>query len=418
MTAPVSLFREDVIRFKRHGQQAQVLLKRTSSNKTFVWLLCALAVVLVFAINQIQYKEVESARGHLIGVGGQVQLVAPKDGLVHSILVQPGQTVKEGDRVAQISTQLYDQLGIDTTQREEELLHAELDFLQREKQVQQQLYTQRDASLRARANSLEENIRLSTHGLALLNEQEVISASLIEGTRQLLNREAISQAQASNQQLAHLDLMRERQLAESQLQQFVVAAHETTAELEALDLEQQSKLHRLNKDVRQIALQLDSLKTKPFFSIMANRAGTVSSIPVTLGSAVKEGQPLIYLQPPGQELMAEVYVPSSILGKLAPGQQVMLRYDAFGVHSYGRYAASIKSIDRAALDQRQHLLPVAQATEPLFKVLLSPAQHYVEGEDIYPLQPGLQLSADFVINELSLVQYIFRPLLNLRGRVT
>lgn len=176
--------------------------------------------------------------------------------------------------------------------------------------------------------------------------------------------------------------------------------------------------HALDKDIRLLSLQLESVNTEPYSTVLANRSGIVSSILLEEGSAVKRGQAIAYLQPEGKSLMAEVFVPSSILGKLAPGEDVMLRYDAFSVHSYGRYPAKISSIERTALDPRNHLLPVAPTSEPLFRVLATPSQHYVEGEDIFPLQPGLQLSADFVTSEMSMVEYIFRPLLNLRGKVS
>jgi membrane fusion protein len=143
----------------------------------------------------------------------------------------------------------------------------------------------------------------------------------------------------------------------------------------------------------------------------------VASIIVAAGDAVGSGQPLLYVQPARESLRGEVYVPSSIVGKLAPGQELLLRYDGFAVESYGRYGATISEISRASVDPREHLLPVGIRGEPVFRVVIQPAQHYVEGDDIYPLQPGLHFSADFVIAEMSLMEFIFRPVLKLQGKV-
>ena len=64
------------------------------------------------------------------------------------------------------------------------------------------------------------------------------------------------------------------------------------------------------------------------------------------------------------------------------------------------------------------MIPVSHHAEPVFPVLVKPDQHYVEGSDIYPLQAGLLLEADFVIAEMSLVELIFKPVLSLRGKLT
>jgi hypothetical protein len=42
----------------------------------------------------------------------------------------------------------------------------------------------------------------------------------------------------------------------------------------------------------------------------------------------------------------------------------------------------------------------------------------VQGDSLYPLQSGATLMADFVLWEMSLLQFIFRPILGLQGKVT
>ncbi len=418
MSEADSLFREEAIQFKQGKQQSEVLLNCHVNRQALLWLLCAAVLGIVLLVNRINYKEVQSARGYLITEEREAQLVAPQEGLVQAILVTPGEEVEKGEPIARISQQLYDRNGEAVTVYEKDVLCLELEALNQEKTLQQQEFIQQSVGLRNRILGLQETIRLAAEGLQMLKAQEQISATLLAGTESLLEQQAVSQVKASQQQIAHLDLLRERQLAERQLHQLQQEIRESTAALTALHLEAQQTVHGLDKEIRLISLQLEKVESSPYLSVLANRDGIVSSISIDTGSAVRRGQPLIYLHPRERKLLAEIYVPSSIMGVLAPGQEVMLRYDAFNVHSYGRYPATITTIERTPLDHREHLLPVTPTVEPLFRVLVKPGQHYVEGEDIFPLQAGLQLSADFVTSEMSLIAYIFKPLLNLRGRVS
>jgi membrane fusion protein len=106
-----------------------------------------------------------------------------------------------------------------------------------------------------------------------------------------------------------------------------------------------------------------------------------------------------------------------MLGNLFQGQQVMLGFDAFDYRYYGRYPAVVEQISRGSLDPREQLLPVPGISEPVFRVRLSLTKQYVEGPDIARLQAGMLLRADFITAEMSLLSFIFKPLLRLRGRI-
>ena len=55
--------------------------------------------------------------------------------------------------------------------------------------------------------------------------------------------------------------------------------------------------------------------------------------------------------------------------------------------------------------------------EPVFRLRASIEQRYVSGSETYRLQPGLLFTADFVLEELPLLYFIFKPVLSLRGLV-
>ncbi|PCI77224.1 MAG: hypothetical protein COB20_08420, partial [SAR86 cluster bacterium] len=136
------------------------------------------------------------------------------------------------------------------------------------------------------------------------------------------------------------------------------------------------------------------------------------------GKSVLPNQPLFFINPSKTELQATLYVPASVQAKLVTGQSVLLRYDAFDFRLYGRHEATVVAIGKARLDPRETVLPIFGINEPVFKVTAELHESVVQGDSLYRLQSGATLMADFVLFEMSLLQFIFRPILGLQGKVT
>jgi multidrug resistance efflux pump len=185
-----------------------------------------------------------------------------------------------------------------------------------------------------------------------------------------------------------------------------------------LQIDHETSNKEIAEQLTELEFQQAVLFRNSSLALVAHAAGVVSGVMAGPGARVVPGEPLIYVQPQELELLATVFVTGSAVGKLEPGQQALLRYDSFDHHIYGRYEATIVKIERSSLDPRDHMLPLTQIGEPVFRVSLRPNQHYVEGPDIYPLLPGMTLTADVVMHEMTLIQFMFKPFLGLRGKLT
>ena len=418
MTVPEKLFREEAIRHRLKRTRAEVLLQRSTLLQPLLWMFCLGIFGLVLLINSIDYKETLTARGQLIADGGKQILPAPGAGIVSDIRVDLGDQVEEGEIVAILSQSRYDQQGQPLTLHEQKLLSVEYESAKQEKTLLQQTFYARKISFQRRINDQQARIETAIAGLGILEQRKNLSADLLFRTRSLLEKKSIPAMQVAQQELNHLALLHELNSAQSQIQELEIAFDASSLQLQALVSEHDLAMSRLDARLQTLSTRLTNNSELPFLAIMAQRRGVVSSIPVVTGEAVQQGQPLIYLQPSDGKLLVEIFVTSQVMGNLAPGQEVLLSYDAFDFHDYGRYTATIHSIDKSPLDSRQHLLPASPITESLFRVIASPGQHYVEGDDIFPLQPGLLLTADFVGTVMSLIRYILKPVLSLKGKVS
>lgn len=418
MVKAKQLFREESIRHRLNKTGAEVLLQRSSFMQPLLWMLCIVFLALLILINQIEYKDTQSARGRLVTSSGEQQLVAPAPGVVSELLAAVGDSVEEGQVIALIATDVFDRHGRASSHSDRALLEVEYAAANNERKSLMQAFNSRQADLHGKLKQYREMIPEFSNQLVLIEEQIGISASLLRGVEKLLEHQSIPKVQAEQQRMAHLALLREQSSLKSELNRLHMQLGIAEQDLALLAAEQSLELGRIDARVQALGLQLEQTANQSTLSVLAQRSGVVSSLPIVPGEAVQAGQPLVYLQPADRSMLAEIYVTSKVMGKLAPGQEVLLSYDAFDYQSYGRYPGTILSIETAALDPREHLLPMSPSGQPLFRVTATLSQHYVEGQDIFPLQPGLLLTADFVLAEMPLTHYIFNPVLSLRGKVS
>jgi membrane fusion protein len=90
---------------------------------------------------------------------------------------------------------------------------------------------------------------------------------------------------------------------------------------------------------------------------------------------------------------------------------VNLRYDAFPYQKFGAQRARLVEIAESAV-------PVQAGAPPLFRALAA-----LERQDVLAfgtpqtLRPGMALSADIVVDERSLLEWLLEPLFSIRGRL-
>jgi membrane fusion protein len=106
------------------------------------------------------------------------------------------------------------------------------------------------------------------------------------------------------------------------------------------------------------------------------------------------------------------------VGFVRAGQAVRLRYEAFPYQKFGHQPGHVVQVSRTPLAPAELAalsLPAALSPgEALFRitVALDPA-----GGQLLPLVPGMRLQADVLLETRRLVEWLFEPLLGLKGRL-
>lgn len=412
-----ALFRPEVV-VHRSQQSFSVLMDfHYGLLPVLCWLLIILSIFGLTLLALVNYRETETAAGILQPSNGSQKIVAPTASMVKQVMVKEGQSVDKGQILVALSLSVFNYAGKLSQFSQIQQLQSEQTLLRKQIEIQGEIQHQASAGRLVVRASLQTSIETADREARLLVLQLGTSERALDSVALLLESASVSQSQYDQYHAAYLGLLRQQQEIAQRRQQLSRQLNELMAQQLQSELHfKQEQLESLNRlDV--FDYEIETLSHQEAFTVVAEAEGVVAAIAIKEGQPVAARQLLLHINPHSPDLEAAIYVPSRMLGKLFTGQEVMLGFDAFDYRYYGRYPAVVNQISRASLDPREQLLPVSGISEPVFKVLLSLNQQYVEGPDIARLQAGMLLRADFITAEMSLLSFIFKPLLRLRGRV-
>ena len=117
-----------------------------------------------------------------------------------------------------------------------------------------------------------------------------------------------------------------------------------------------------------------------------------------------------WLVPSGDELVAELFVPSHAAGFINAGQTLKLKYEAFPFQRFGSQEATVDNVSLTVLTTEETGLPGAAFSEPVFSARgrLAAQTVYAYGTSV-PLRAGMLLSADVVVDRRTLVEWLLDP---------
>ncbi len=412
-----SLFRSEVLPNHRNRYFSAPLLQRNDLSGVFVLISLLLVAATLLLLGFIRYRESETTRGVLEPVAGSHRVVAPTTAIVEQVLVKVGDTVAKGQVLAELERATFDSRGGNAIAKEIGQMQERYLLLQEQQALQSQQFQSASQQARQVLEDHSAALAIIDSEQDLLQQTLQLNESRFAAMQRLSAARAVTRAQLEQAQIEYLEVqlrlqgvLQRRQTHEQQMR---------VQESRLQNLDQEHAQIRLTAEQEAIRLKfaITEVEDQSKLAVVAAVAGVIGTVAIEPGQHVQALQPMFYVQTGPLALQANLYVSSRVLGKLYPGQEVLLSYDAFDMLHYGRYAATIQRIDRASLDPREHLLPVPGIQEPVFRITAALEQAWVEGDDVYRLQPGMLFSADIVLQEMSLLQFIFKPVLKLRARI-
>ena len=366
------------------------------------------------------YARKETVRGILKPVGGEARVLATQGGVLRALYVAEGALVERGTPLAKITRET---LLSDGAIADEQVLEG----------LRQEEATLRDR-LRALAGAAPLDAVSMASSVAVLESDR---AAALESARLGDARLAIATQRVTSARplvasgLIAAEELRRREEAELALRQEIAAARGRARSLEAQIRELGARRSRLPFDQAQQRSQLEAAlaslsqrraqaEAARGYELRAQVSGRVSGVQVALGQSLDPSRPLMTLTPSGARLTAEVYVPSRAIGFIRPGQKVRLLYDAFPYQRFGAAQGTVEAVSATVLlpQEVNAALRSEEFREPVYRVTVRLVrQDMLAFGQVMDLSAGMALTADIILEHRSFAEWLFEPILAIRGRL-
>jgi membrane fusion protein len=412
-----SLFRQEAI----DAQREKLLGELATARPVPIWVFTLLAVTFatVFTVFAFvgEYTRRERVEGFLAGDAGAARILSPEAGTVTQLLVKEGDEVVAGSPIARLKTERNQASGGSTSEQVEQQLLNRRRGIESEQTQAQLIGQQQLVQQRKRIDDLLKEVE-QAKAEAQLQEQRVTSAQQeLHRFEKLAKDGFASEAMVRerrnellDQQSRQENLKRAQSTAERELRT-------AQAELPLIDMRSRNQVQQLEQQKGELQQELVQNKAKQEIVINASIAGVVTNIVPSQGDSVAADSLLATLLPSGTRLHAQLLVPTRAIGFIAPGNAVVLRYDAFPFQRFGQYRGTVASVGRTVWSQGERIGPLSPR-EPVYRIDVKLEQQSVSaGNREFPLRPGMLASADILLEKRTVFEWVFEPVLALRERM-
>lgn len=416
------LFREQALAAQQAKWLGDIVLIRPISFTFLTISAVALASIVCAFLALGSYTKHSTVSGQLIPNTGLIKVYAPQTGIVIEQHVKEGQQVKAGEVLyvlsseRQSSTQGATQAAISS-------------------QVEQRQASLRDEILKTRQLQVEERTGLNnkisglTNELAKLDNQIAgqqdrvrLAVETLQRYQGLLQQDYISKEQFQQKQE---DLLDQKNRQQSLERDRISVGRELSAqqtELSGLSLKHQNQLAQIDRTLTSTGQELFESEAKRRIVVTAPETGIATAVVADAGQAVDSNRLLVSIVPAGATLRAELYAPSRAIGFVRPGDQVLIRYQAYPYQKFGHQKGVVESVARTALPNNE-LNGIGTPAggnniEPMYRITVNLAsQQVIAYGRPQVLQAGMLLDADVQQEKLHLYEWVLEPLYSLTGKL-
>lgn len=412
-----SLFRPEAVKQQGVKLDGDVIIAQPIKATVLVAALITVVLLAIIFLSQASFNRKETVSGYLKPDLGVARIAPQRNGTVVSLFVEDGQTVTAGQKLALISSDEHLVQGLNLSsqllnalEQQRSNLHFRLQEYEVSFEQQQQALQERISNIKAQLNEIRSQQAVMAERFKL-NEQRLAD---FDHLRQLGH---ISNTELNNQR----ELVLSMQQQQKDLQINYQAQHgqliQLEAQLDALPREYEQQKVQISTELALLSQQQTEMSARSEVLLTAPVAGRVTNLVAELGSMAVAGKSILTIVPEDSNLYAVLLVPTRAFGFIRPGQETRMRYDAFPYQRFGLYKGEVTQYSKSILLPNEVSTPVP-VNEPVYQVHVKLASQAVSayGAEV-PLQSGMLLSADIVLEQRSLLNWLFEPILSLRGRL-
>lgn len=363
------------------------------------------------------YARKEAATGLLVPSKGIVRVVPPRSGVVDALSVQDGQPVAAGAPLFTLGAEhgmaggrTLDLATLAAIDRQAELMQEQIAAEERQNATERRRLSLSVENLERQIAELEEQ-------RAIQERRASLAADRLGAARELRSRGFVSEASLKEREEAWLS---QKQNVTALTQQTSARRNELSEvrhQLEQLPARHAEKVAQIRQQLADNSQKRAEAEARRTQVVQAPVAGRVTALQAVVGQAVEPSKPALSILPEDAELKAELFVASRAIGFVEAGQRVRLLYDAFPFQRFGAYWGRVESVSETVIAPADLAGPMT-LREPSYKIVVALERQTVDafGRQV-PLQPNMALTADIILEERSLLEWLFEPVLSARGRM-
>jgi membrane fusion protein len=411
------LFRQEAIDAQREKLLGEVSLARPVPLWAFTAVALAFAVALVSFSVWGEYARRERVDGFLALDSGAARLLAPESGVVAEILAKEGDEVQAGQPLIRLSFERGTVSGVTSGELVQREISERIAGLEREQKQARQLGAQQTEILRRKIADLQRELAQFDAEIKAQQSRLASSRNEFQRAEELFRDKFYSESKLIEFRNNVLDQQVKLESARRQRSAVARELSATQAELPTVELKVETQIDQLRRQESELQQGSVQEEAKRENIIRAPLAGVLTNIAATRGEAVAADAPLAVVVPKGGGMHAQLLVPTRAIGFVQPGQEVVLRYDAFPFQRFGQYRGTVERVSRTVWSTGEKVGPVT-VKEPVYRVDVKlESQHVLSGDQKLDLRPGMSVNADILQEKRKVWEWVFEPVLSLKERL-
>lgn len=376
----------------------EALAFATPHWRTLGWLaLSAVLLLLGFGL-AANFDDVATVRGVIVPESGVARMTASRPGIVTEVLIRQDEEVERGSPLIRIASADHLPDGAASSSRI-------LETYRRQQLIAQAALAAEDERRAVERRRLAEQERELTSALDSAHIQSSLQLERIRRAEQRLGQLAPLAARGyvstfSFQQQEETVLALRQEAADLRHREAAAAGALSAARLRMVELAAEGRQAQLQS--RASRLELDrgaaGARAQAEATLVAPVAGRIAALRAIPGMSVAAADELATIVHAGDAMEVLLFVPPASAGALRPGQEVVLRFDAFPSQRHG--------VGHGVVTQIAATASVEQPGQPAaYRVKV----RLLDGRD-FALRPDMTLTAAIKVERRSLLDWLLAPL--------
>ncbi|EJC84094.1 type I secretion membrane fusion protein, HlyD family [Rhizobium leguminosarum bv. trifolii WSM2297] len=385
--------------------------------------------------------EVVIAPGKLVTTQPTIVVQPLETSIIRTIEVKAGEVVHAGQTLATLDA-TFSQADVGQQQAKFSALDAQVRRIEAElagddytkmagdtpdQMLQAQLFGQRRAFYVAQLQNFDQQIAGQSAALVASKNQEAVLNDRREGLSQI---EAARERLYDNQSGSLITLLGSRDArldVESDLTAVRGRADEAAHSYAKLRADRQAFIEDFRRAAMEQLVELrgqrdmadEELKKMQLRRNMVALTAPADAVVLDLaqrsvGSVVREAEPVVTLVPINVPLEAEVSINTRDIGRVAVGKEARIKLDAYPFQKYGTASGEVRTIsqDTFLTGQQEQTATPSQPAAPFFKARILLADTRLNASDVpVRLLPGMTVSTEIKVGKRTVISYFLYPLL-------